>query len=210
MSSLYGSRGPMQSRTGAAVGNRTTGSNALGTSTVPRGYEMGQLQQFTPEQMDLFKQLFSQTGSDSQLSKLAMGDQSQFEQLEAPAMKQFGQLQSSIANRFAGLGTGGESSGHAIAQNSAAQDFAERLQANRMGLQRQAQQDLFGLSRDLLGQRPFENFLVPQQKPWWQEALIGLGPGLGQAVGAGVTGGVGALGSSLGPMLQKLFSSGGM
>lgn len=182
MSSLYGSRGPMQSRTGAAVGNRTTGSNALGTSTVPRGYEMGQLQQITPEQMDLFKQLSSYAGPGSQLSKLAMGDQSQFEQLEAPAMKQFGQLQSSIANRFSGLGTGGESSGHAIAQNSAAQDFAERLQANRMGLQRQAQQDLFGLSRDLLGQRPYDQFLVPQEKPLWQQLLLGLAPALSQGI----------------------------
>lgn len=181
MSSLYGSRGPMQSRTGAAVGNRTTGSHALGTSTVPSGYAMGQLQQFTPEQMDLFKQLFSQTGSDSQLGKLAMGDQSQFEQLEAPALKQFGQLQSGLASRFSGMGLGAQkSSGFQQAQNSAAQDFAERLQSNRMGLQRQAQQDLFGLSRDLLGQRPYDQFLTQKEKPLWQQLLLGLSPALAQ------------------------------
>lgn len=191
MTSSLGGRGPMTNSTGPAFGNQRSGN------VVPRGYEQGQLSQFTPEQMQLFQQMFSKVDPSSDLSKLASGDQSSFNQLEAPALKQFGQLQNSIANRFSGSGSFGSrrSSGFQNTQNSAAQDFAERLQSQRMGLQRQAQQDLFSLSNQLLGQKPYDNFLVEGKKeemPWWQQLLVGLGSGLGQGVGAGLTGGIGA------------------
>lgn len=182
-------RGALQARSGAPSGNRSTGSQALGTSTAPEGYQLGQLQQFSPDQMDLFKRMFGQVSGDSQLGKLASGDQSQFEQLEAPALKQFGQLQSSIANRFAGAGSfgGTTSSGHQQAQNTASSDFAQQLQSNRINLQQQALKDLFGLSSSLLSQRPFDQFLVedkPKEKPWWQDLLSSLGSGIGTGIGA--------------------------
>lgn len=183
-SSLMGSKGFGSNRTGQDQ-NNMTGYGQLGGNKIPKGYQMGQLQQFSPDQMDLFKQLFSQVGSDSSLGKLSGGDQSQFDQMEAPALRQLGQLQGGLASRFSGMGMGARnSSGHQQAQNSLISDFSEKLQGNRMNLQRQAQQDLFGLSHDLLGQRPYDQFLSPEQKPWWQEALIGAGSGFGQGLGA--------------------------
>jgi len=208
-SSLAGSRGMMQPRTGSSAGNRMTGASQISGNQIPSGYQVGKLQQLEPWQMDLLEQLRGQIGPESKLSKLSGGDQSQFEALEAPALKQFGGLQGQIASRFSGQGSfgGRNSSGHQIAQNTAASDFAQQLQANRMGLQRQAQQDLFGMSRELLGQRPYEQFLTEQQKPWWQESLIGAGSGFGQAVGAGLTSAATGGASAIGPLIQQLLGS---
>jgi hypothetical protein len=154
-----GYRGP----TGQAAGLKGT------------GYKQVTQQTFTPEQMNLFQQLFGQVGPESFLGKLAGGDQSQFEQLEAPALKQFGQLQGDIASRFSGMGTGARrSSGFQNTLNSATQDFAGQLQSQRLGLQRQALQDLLGLSGELLGQRPYQTSFAEKKKPFWQELLGGL------------------------------------
>ena len=54
----------------------------------------------------------------------------------------------------------------------------------RQGLQRQALQDLMGLSGSILGQRPYEQFLTPKKKPFWQELLTAGAGGLGQAAGS--------------------------
>ena len=84
-----------------------TGSMGYGGGNkIPKGYEQGTLQQFTPEQMNLFKSMFGQVGPDSFLGKLAGGDQSMFEQMEAPAMRQFQGLQGQLASRFSGMGMG--------------------------------------------------------------------------------------------------------
>lgn len=208
--SMGGGRGLVPHRTGQSVGNQMTGANSLGTSSIPKGYQQGQLQQFTPEQMDLFQQLFSQVGGGSHLGKLAAGDESEFEALEKPAFRQLGELQGGLASRFSGMGSfgGRRSSGHNLAQGSLASEFAEKLSSQRMGLQRQAQKDLFGLSGQLLSQRPFDKFLVPEEEeqlPWWQQLLIGAGSGLGQGLGAGLTGGVGSGLSAL----SSLFNKGG-
>ena len=64
------------------------------------------MQNFSPEQMQMFQQMFGRLGPDSFMGKLASGDQSQFEQMEAPAMRQFAGLQGNIASRFSGQGTG--------------------------------------------------------------------------------------------------------
>ena len=197
MSSMIGSKGPAGALSG---GNR-----------IPKGYQQGQLQQFTPEQMGLFQQLFSHTGPDSYLSKLAGGDQSQFEQLEAPAMRQFQQLQGQTASRFSqgGGGMGAMSarggSGFRNTLNQQTSDFAGDLAARRMGLQRQALQDLLGLSGSLLQQRPYDQFFTekqPKQSKWGQ--LIGAGLG---GVGGFFAGGpAGALaGSQLGGQMGSYF-----
>lgn len=149
---------------------------------IPKGYEQGQLQQFTPEQMNLFKSLFGMVGPDSMTSKLASGDQSMFEQMEAPAMRQFGEMQGQLASRFSGMGMGGRrGSGFQNTMNQATSDFAQDLQSRRMDLQRQAIQDLMGMSTSLLGQKPQEKFLVEKQKPWWQELLGGAAQGATKA-----------------------------
>jgi hypothetical protein len=157
-----------------------------GGDKIPKGYERGQLQQFTPEQMQLFQQMFGQLGPDSFLGRLAGGDQSMFEEMEAPAMRQFGQLQGGLASRFSGMGMGGQkSSGFQNTMNQAASDFAQQLQSQRLGLRNQAIQDLMGMSNQLLGQRPYEQFLTPKSKPFWQQLLMGLTGAAGE-VGAGM------------------------
>lgn len=158
------------------------GKNSLGGNKVPSGYKTAQLQQFTPEQMQLFKQLFSHTSPDSYLSRLAGGDQSFFDEIEAPALQQFSGLQGNIASRFSGAGSLGarKSSGFQNTMNSAASDFAMQLQSQRQGLQRQAIQDLMGMSSQLFGQRPYEQFLIPKQ----QNKSSGWGGLAGAGIGA--------------------------
>ncbi len=156
--------------------------NPTGTGDkIPSGYKKGQLQQYTPEQMDLFKQLFSHLSPDSYLSKLAGGDQETFDQIEAPALKQFNSLQGNLASRFSGMGMGArKSSGFQNTSNAAAQDFAGQLQAQRQSLQQNAIKDLMGLSGDLLQQKPYEQFLVEkQQKGGWGGAAGAAVGGLG-------------------------------
>src|SRR6266851_2015873 len=166
MSSMFGA-------TGAGAGSK-----------IPRGYKEGRFQQFTPEQMQLFQSLFGHVGEGSYLSRLAGRDQSLFEEMEKPALRQFSELQGQLGSRFS-QGGGGRgalssrgSSGFQNASNTAASDFAQGLQSRRQGLQQQAIKDLMGISGDLLGQRPHENFLYEKEKPWWQK-LLGGAYGLG-------------------------------
>lgn len=183
------------------VPRTSTGSNfSTLREKVPSGYRKGMLQQFTPEQMQLFKQLFSNVEPGSYLSRLAGGDESLFNEMEAPAMRQFSALQGNLASRFSGMGSFGSrrSSGFQNTSNQAASDFAQDLQARRQALQRQAILDLMGLSEDLLQKRPYEQFLVPKQK---RQSGLGsiLGAGLGGIGGFFAGGPVGALqGASLG------------
>ncbi len=156
---------------------------------IPSGYSKGSMQQFTPEQMQLFQQMFGHVGGDSFLSKLAGGDEATFGQIEAPALKQFGQLQGQIGSRFSGMGTGAQkSSGFQNTMNSAAQDFAGQLQSQRQGLQQQALSDLMGFSNQLLSQKPSENFLTKKEhkEPFWKQ-LLGMASPLGGDIASGST-----------------------
>lgn len=139
---------------------------------VPRGYQTGQLQQFTPEQMNLFQNMFGQVGQGSYLNRLASGDQSLFEEMEAPAHRQFqGQL-GNIASRFSGMGMGGRhSSGFQNTATQAASDFSQELASKRQGLQRQAIMDLMGLSENLLNQRPYDRFMTEKKPSYWKQLL---------------------------------------
>lgn len=141
---------------------------------IPSGYKAGRLQQFSPEQMQLFSQLFSNVSPDSYLSRLAGGDQSLFDEMERPALRQFGALQGNIASRFSGMGSGARrSSGFQNAMNAASSDFAQQLQSNRQNLQQQAIKDLMGLSQSLLNQRPYESFLTKKQhKPSFFDQIL--------------------------------------
>ena len=146
------------------------------------GYRTGQMQQFTPEQMQLFQSLFSHVSPNSYLSKLAQGDEATFGQIEKPALQQFGALQGNLASRFSGAGAR-HSSGFQNTMNQASSDFAGQLQSQRQGLQRQALMDLLGISESLLGQRPYENFLMPKKQGFLEQVLGVLGSGFGQAAG---------------------------
>jgi hypothetical protein len=196
-----------------------TGSGLRGTSTgtlkrggmqgdyIPKGYRAGQLQQFTPEQMDLFQQLFGHLGPDSFLSKLAGGDEKQFEQMEAPAHRQFQGQIGQLASRFSGMGQGGRhGSGFQNTATAAASNFSQDLAANRQNLQRQALMDLMGLSNTLLGQRPTERFISPKQQQ--ESSGIGglIGAGIGGLGGFALGGPAGALGgASLGYKAGSAF-----
>jgi hypothetical protein len=189
----------MTSMIGMNSSNATGGRSVMAPSATGKvsmqkagGYRHFERPQFTGEQMDLFKSLFGHLGPDSFLGRLAGGDQEQFDQMEAPAMRQFQGLQGQLASRFSGMGMGGRrSSGFQNTMNQASSDFAQQLQANRMGLQRQALGDLMGFSSQLLGQRPFESYAAPKGKSFLQELSIGALNALGEA-GKGFAQGFGA------------------
>jgi hypothetical protein len=170
MTSMIGNTG-MRSATGGSTGQNMTGNTSMQKLG---GYRHFKTQTFTPEQMQLFSQLFGQVGPESFLAKLAGGDQSMFEQLEAPAMRQFQGLQGQLASRFSGMGTGArKSSGFQNTANQAASDFAQQLQSQRLGLQRQALGDLMGFSNQLLGQRPYEQFAQPKGRSFLEDLTLG-------------------------------------
>jgi hypothetical protein len=148
--------------------------------SAPTGYSS--YQKFTPEQMNLFRSLFSQVGPESRTARLAQGDEDIFSQIEAPALRQFSGIQGGLASRFSGMGMGGRhGSGFQHATNQAAQEYSQDLQSKRQQLQRQALQDLFGFSESLLGQQP--TGLVQKPPSFWEQLLQGSGPllsGLGK------------------------------
>jgi hypothetical protein len=180
----------MTSLTGASGYNSAKGPYS--GQRVGHSGKIRQTPNFTPEQMDLFQQLFSHAGPESYLSRLAGGDESLFGEIEAPALRQFSGLQGNIASRFSAPGTGArKSSGFQNTLGGAASDFALQLQAQRQGLQRQAIMDLMGLSGDLLGQRPYDTFVEEprqRQSSGWGGILGGTVGGIGGFLTGGPAG----------------------
>ena len=174
-----GNRGP--------AGQTLQGNSAGMKEKIPSGFKKATLNNFTPEQMQLFQQMIERLGPEGFLSQLAGGSQEGFEELEAPALRQFQELTGQNASRFSGLGMGARGgSGFQNFQNQATQDFASGLHANRLNLRQQAIKDLMSMSNELLGQRPQQNSLV--EKPQKQGgALGGWGGALG-ALGGGAAG----------------------
>jgi len=193
---------PMESMVGALQGFSNRRSNqsprgaagsfdtrpAGGRDIIPKGYKKGQLAQFTPQQMELFSQLFQHLSPDSYLSQLAGGDESTFEQLEAPAWRQFQEAQGQLGSRFSQLAPGAMSAQRGSGfQNQAGQlgsDFAMNLASKRQELQRQAIMDLMGLSESLLGQRPYDTYLSEKPQKQEKSSLGGFGGLLGSGLGA--------------------------
>lgn len=163
-------------------------SSKLPGDKLPSGKRAGQLQQFTPEAMELYKQSFSHVGPDSYLSKLASGDQSFYNEMEAPAMRQFSGLQGNMASRYSGgQGQGGmgqrKSSGFQNEMTAASSNFAQDLQSRRQQLQQGAIKDLMSMSHQLMNEKPYERFTY--DKPQKQGFNWG---GLGGAAVGGVGG----------------------
>jgi hypothetical protein len=184
-------------RTGGNVGNTNTGNlRAPGIYRQDKpnsrskigDYRVAQEQIFTPEQQQLFSQLFSQVGPESYLSRLAGGDEALFNEIEAPAFRQFNEQLGGLASRFSGMGMGGRhSSGFQNTATQAGSNFAQDLASRRQALQRQAILDLMGISSDLLGQRPSETMLVPKKrrKPgFWDLVGQSFAEDLGHAAGS--------------------------
>lgn len=208
----------MSMSTGTAVGNAMTGSRGMSfnpnliAGKSRNGYRPLSLQQFTPDQMKLFRSLFGNLGPNSFLSKLAGGDESTFADLEAPDLQNFAGIQGNIASRFSQLQPGAESSrrssGFQNTMNQAASDFAQQLRSQRLGLQRQALADLFDLSNNLLAQRPYETSLVKhEQRPSFLQSLFGGSVPIAGAVAGGLGAGLGGakLGSSIGSSFSRGF-----
>ncbi|HEY3526809.1 MAG TPA: hypothetical protein VGK47_11465 [Nitrososphaeraceae archaeon] len=171
-----------------------TGQGPMGRtgSKVPSGYKQFQIQKFTPEQQELFSQLFSNVSPDSYLGKLAAGDQSEFQAMEAPALRQFSELQGNLSSRFSGMGTGGrKSSGFQNTMNQAASDFAQDLQSKRMQTRMDAIKELMGFSNQLLQQQPYETGLVQKPPSGWQQFASSIGGAIPGAVTSAFTGGFG-------------------
>jgi hypothetical protein len=179
------------------------------------GYEQINLPRLTPQQMQLFSQVFSgiQPGLSQglgHLGGLAGGDPNAFAELEAPTLRQFGDILGGIGSRFSG-GLGQSSLGRMplSAQKSsafqneltgAAGNLAERLAGQRLGLQQNAISQLLGLYQNLMGTQPYENLLIEKKRTNpWGSALTGAASGAsagsvfgpwGTAAG-GLLGGVG-------------------
>src|SRR5271169_5424998 len=182
------SYGMNNSQMGQSAGPRGAGPGEI----IPKRHRKGQISQFDPQQMDLYRSLFSQLGPKSYLSRLAGGDESLFEEMEAPAFRQFNRLQGETASRFSGMGMGARrGSGFKNEANQQTSNFAQDLQSRRQELQQQAIRDLMGMSNELLGQRPYDKFLV--EKPQKQQT----GGGWGGAASGAASGA--ATGSMFGP-----------
>lgn len=196
--------------TGRNAGNMMTGNKVAGSPPSIKwgkssgGYKSGQMQQFTPEQMQLFQQMFGHVGPGSFLSKLAGGDESMFKELEAPAFRQFQGLQGDLASRFSGMGMGARrGSGFANTMNQATSDFAQDLQAQRLGIRNQAIQDLMNMSNQLLGQRPYEQFVMKKDPSFLRQLAMG-----GMGILGDVAGGW-ATGSALGAGAKRTMGTSG-
>lgn len=179
---------------------------------LPKGFHSMQTQLFTPEQMNLFKNMFGQIGPESFTARLARGAPGIFDEIEAPAKRQFQEMQGDIASRFSGSQPGMMSarrgSGFQGEMNQATRDLAMDLQAQRMGLMRGAEEDLMKYQEMLLGQTPFHRDIYQQQKkPSFLKRIFG---GALPAIGAGIGGIFGGLpgakmGGFLGSGLRKGF-----
>lgn len=168
-----------KSRSSRSMGSRLsgTGFNPFMDSKDPSGFKSGYLQQYTPEQMRLYQQQFGNVGPDSYLSQLAGGNEGAFEEMEAPAWKNLSRAQGQLGSRYSGMGQGAQkSSGFQNEQNQLSSDFAQQLASKRLEYRRQAQQDLHSMTQDLLGQRPYERYLVEKGPSGAEKAMNMWGP----------------------------------
>jgi hypothetical protein len=197
----------------------SAGSRGAAGNKIPKGYSAGRLQQFTPEQQSLYQSLFPYVSPGSQLAQQAQGSDQGFAPYEDYANRQFQEFSGQNASRFSGgnQGSGANYNGQMSArrgsgfQNLAtqgAQDFASQLAMQRQELQRNALQDLMGISQSLLGNQPSTPYLMPKQQkqPGFWSKLFGAAAPI---AGAGIGGALGGpFGASMGAQLGSGFSQG--
>ena len=149
---------------GNSAGGFSGGSRGGGKGDIiPKGHRAGVLQEFTPEQIEMFQNMFGQIGPDSDIFKMASGDESYFDEMEAPAWRKFQEAQGQLGSRFSQLAPGAMSAQRGGGfKNQAGQlgsDFAMNLASNRQNLSRQALKDLMEMSHMLMNEKPYERII---------------------------------------------------
>ncbi len=176
----------LRGATGAGIAPSQSGN------IIPKGHRYGQINQYTPQQQELFSSLLGHVGPDSYLSKLAGGSEEAFAPMEQRAHRDFQGAIGGLASRFSGMGSGARrSSGFQNAATQGAQDFASMLQEQRHNYRRQALSDLMEMSQSLLQQRPYEQFMLPKEQK---------DPSFLKQLALGFAGSLGTGGSALGTM----------
>lgn len=161
----------------------------IGEFLFGRGEKMEQLPTMTSEQQQLLSQLLEGLGGPmgmglQNIMQILSGEPEALEAFQAPAMRQFEEeIVPGIAERFTGLGGGAQrSSAFQQALGGAGAGLAERLSAQRAGLQQGAMGQLGGLLGMGMGARPFGY----QQTPGTPGFLGAMAPGMGGGMGMGL------------------------
>lgn len=160
---------------------------------------------FTPEQEQALQQYFQQGietsplfgAGSNYLQNLLSGAPGTFEAFEAPFKRQFEEETiPMIAERFAGLGTGGGALGSSAFGQTLAREgsnLSQTLAQLRSGLQMQALPQALGYAQQPfsnllagLGARGFENIYQPGDTGLLGGILSGLGGGFGTSFGQGL------------------------
>lgn len=166
------------------IGSNTGGFGQSSGANLGRGDKLRQVPNFTPDQMNLFKSLFSNVGPESFTGRLAQGDEGTFNQIEKPALEQFSGILGNTASRFSGMGSGArKSSGFQNYVGSQSRSFADQLQSNRVDLQKNAIRDLMEMSGQLLHQKPFDSYVERKKPSFWERLLGGVGENVGSLPG---------------------------
>lgn len=151
----------------------------MNSMELPGGSTATQLGRFQPEQTNVLSQLLQ--GGISGLQNLPSAS---FEPIKQAAMSQFSQdIIPGIAERFSGLGAGGQrSSAFQQALGGAGAGLAERLAAMQQGFNMQQRQMDLGQLMSMLqmGLQPqFEYGITPPQSGFGTQLAGGLGQGAG-------------------------------
>lgn len=154
----------------------------------------------TGEQQQLFSQLLGGLGGPlssglGNLQALLSGSPEALEAFQRPAIRQFEEeVVPGIAERFSGMGAGAQgSSAFGQQLGAAGAGLAERLSAQRAGLQSQALSQLSQLLGLGIGTKAFQPLQIPGQEGGLGKLLGGVGQGLGMAGGAMLPGGIAKL-----------------
>lgn len=141
-------------------------------NSIPKGTQFGRINEQTPEQEQIFKYLQTLISPDSQQAKLAQGDPETYNKLEQNDWNDFSDYESSLYNNLYSSGST-KGSAYNNAGSSARQKFASQLSANRQNLQQNALKGLFSMGKDLLGHKPYDQFLTKtdEEKKTWEKVF---------------------------------------
>lgn len=167
-----------------------------------------QVSTLSPQQQSLQNQLMQmlQGGGLNQLQQyygnILGDDEESFNQFAAPEMRRFQQeIVPSLANQFAGMGSGAlSSSGFRNAAVGAGADLGERIAQLRANLRQNAAQGIQSMYGQ--AQQPsIQNVFRPQQPGFLQSSMGALGGALGSFGGPTM----GALGQGMGTAIGQRF-----
>jgi hypothetical protein len=143
---------------------------------IPKGTELFQLEQYDPEQYERYAEAHRDIDPNSDLYKLAHGDEELLRRGEEPAWRDYQKAQGLLGSRFAEFAPGAMSAtkgtGFENASSALQKEFLENQQKERQRIQREAESDLNRYRHELLGERPVERGLYqePQKPPKYRES----------------------------------------